>query len=73
MTRTVGHVYGFTLIEVADRPDGGRDVAGCGAAQLSVIATGAMVRAATQALYTDVMLLKSEAVKRNRDAQSPPF
>lgn len=28
-----------------------------------------MVKAATQAVYTDVMLLKSEAIKRNRTLQ----
>ena len=66
MTRTVGHVYGFTLIELL--------IALTVAALLLAVALPSyqslrqeqMVRAATQALYTDVMLLKSEAVKRNQ-------
>lgn len=66
MTRTVGRFSGFTLIELL--------IALTVAALLLAVAVPSyhtlrqeqMVRAATQAIYTDVMLLKSEAVKRNQ-------
>ena len=65
MMRTVGRVSGFTLIELL--------LALTVAALLLAVALPSyqslrqeqMVRAATQAIYSDVMLLKSEAVKRN--------
>ncbi|WP_429162175.1 GspH/FimT family protein [Aeromonas media] len=67
MMRTVGRVSGFTLIELL--------LTLTVAALLLVVALPSyqslrqeqMVRAATQAIYTDVMLLKSEAVKRNNN------
>lgn len=66
MVRTDGHFSGFTLIELL--------IALTVIALLLAVAVPSyrslrqeqMVRAATQAIYTDVMLLKSEAVKRNR-------
>lgn len=65
MAHTVGRFSGFTLIELL--------IALTVAALLLAVAVPSyqslrqeqMVRAATQAIYTDVMLLKSEAVKRN--------
>ncbi|WP_429036097.1 GspH/FimT family pseudopilin [Aeromonas media] len=66
MMRTVGRVSGFTLIELL--------LALTVAALLLAVALPSyqslrqeqMVRAATQAVYTDMMLLKSEAIKRNK-------
>ena len=66
MVRTADRTDGFTLIELL--------IAVTVVALLLVVALPSyqslrqeqMVRAATQALYTDVMLLKSEAVKRNQ-------
>lgn len=64
MAHTAGRFSGFTLIELL--------IALTVAALLLAVAVPSyqslrqeqMVRAATQAVYTDVMLLKSEAVKR---------
>lgn len=69
MARTAGRFSGFTLIELL--------IALTVAALLLAVAVPSyqslrqeqMVRAATQAIYTDVMLLKSEAVKRNKDME----
>ncbi|MFM5246430.1 GspH/FimT family pseudopilin [Aeromonas caviae] len=66
MARTAGRFSGFTLIELL--------VALTVAALLLAVAVPSyqslrqeqIVRAATQAVYTDMMLLKSEAIKRNK-------
>ena len=52
---------------VDDGGRSGRHSGRGGDPQLSILRQEQMVRAATQAVYTDMMLLKPEAVKRNKN------
>lgn len=66
MMRTVGRVSGFTLIELLLALTVASLLLAVALPSYQSLRQEQMVRAATQAIYTDVMLLKSEAVKRNQ-------
>ncbi len=66
MMHTVGRVSGFTLIELLLALTVASLLLAVALPSYQSLRQEQMVRAATQAIYTDVMLLKSEAVKRNQ-------
>ena len=65
MTRTEGRSAGFTIIELLIALTLVAILVAVALPSYQSLRQEQMVRAATQAIYTDVMLLKSEAVKRN--------
>lgn len=60
-------VSGFTLLELMAAVVLVAILVAVGIPSYQSLRQEQMVRAATQALYTDMMLLKSEAIKRNQD------
>lgn len=66
MVRTADRTAGFTLIELLIALTLVAILVAVALPSYQSLRQEQMVRAATQALYTDVMLLKSEAVKRNQ-------
>ncbi|MBV7599291.1 GspH/FimT family pseudopilin [Aeromonas encheleia] len=66
MVRTADRTSGFTLIELLIALTLVAILVAVALPSYQSLRQEQMVRAATQALYTDVMLLKSEAVKRNQ-------
>ena len=67
MVRTADRATGFTLIELLIALTLVAILAAIALPSYQSLRQEQMVRAATQALYTDMMLLKSEAIKRNKN------
>lgn len=67
MVRTADRTAGFTLIELLIALTLVAILVAVALPSYQSLRQEQMVRAATQALYTDMMLLKSEAIKRNKN------